>query len=925
MQALLLLTFGVATQVSVAKRVTHVDAVDLMTAEDSWLEADSDFEEELLTLGATMGELPMCEDIGLSLPKRLVDSLSRGLTDPEKNASFRTAGLEPGPGKTKHSEPVAVWVIGPSASGKSFVTNKLREQIDFPVLMDGDAFRGAHNGYQAAVWDGFFHEKPPCIWRSAWETVKPFRGKWRDELWNTAVEQRRNLIVVEVCTKVATCVMKMDYLKSRGYVNNVIGVAIKESISERRGRARASITGKRFGPTFALSMNAMAPVIQSANGWYRIVDNSNENHAVQAMRCERLGDCPTVELAKGSALNTTTYTAWTDESKQHLAIGIKDEIAKFVAGIEAHDTGAHLPYCEDLGVTMSDTAKAYAAQNYSDAELQQAMSMSQLPFAGPQKQPLALWVVGPAAVGKSTAVKATMLPQNVGLKLVHSKHGEMVWDAVTLDGEFYRDVHSGFKAIVKEGLTNSPPCIWKDGWSSTVAKKMSKVEKKRIFQEAVKARNNLIIPTSCASGFAECLRKVDVLKAAGYVNHLIFVTAKGSIIDSRGLSRADFKGKAYFSTMKVSNAAFTPMIAAIDGHWELLESTGVPWSVVGGKGGDGNLDCATAFAEANPYMRPDQALVNACGQRQADVIVGARKVFTKHNAEVDSESMVTNHLPFCDHFDIKIPQHLDDDLNREITPEEFAKADVEAGVNLATSQEKPIALWLMGSSAVGKSTASKALMEEYGIPKIKDGNGEVRANAVQIDGEIFRSAHNGFKNVVEYGLRQNPPCLFEKGWKGTRARSESKVYKKKVFSNAVQEKKNLIIPSPCASDLAGCLGRVQLLSEAGYVNHIVVIYAREKLVEERGLSRADRDGKKFVSVVEDSTFAFAPMIAIANGNYTFIDNTGMSKRAQSGKCLAMNVANTSILDFEQKITKLLRPMFDVSDGRMDVQAPSKYD
>jgi len=294
---------------------------------------------------------------------------------------------------------------------------------------------------------------------------------------------------------------------------------------------------------------------------------------------------------------------------------------------------------------------------------------------------------------------------------------------------------------------------------------------------------------------------------------------------------------------------------------------------------------------------------------------------------------VFDHLPLCEDTGIEAPEHRLSQLNRPSTAKELQQADQLSGVHVAQVKQRPTALWLMGPSAVGKSTASRALMEDYGISSILDNvTGEMRPDAVQIDGEIFRTVHEGFKDFVQHGLEQFPPCIFKSCWKGTQARKESKTYKEEVFQNAVARKNNLIIPSPCASDLHGCLRRMEELKAAGYVNHVIAIYAREKLVEERGRSRADQDGKMFVSVRDDSVYAYAPMIAAANGKWVMVDNTGRTRQGPSGNGYSLKMlpddseAKTSLdmLTLEKDLGKLIKPMFDLGRSRPKTVA-SKHD
>ena len=94
----------------------------------------------------------------------------------------------------------------------------------------------------------------------------------------------------------------------------------------------------------------------------------------------------------------------------------------------------------------------------------------------------------------------------------------------------------------------------------------------------------------------------------------------------------------------------------------------------------------------------------------------------------------------------KIPPELLEGLSRDFTPEEKEEIVARVGKTMAPSvpeKEMPIALFLLGPSAVGKSsiTAAKA-SALFGSTY----------NAVVIDGAEFREVHAGLQAVAVDGL-----------------------------------------------------------------------------------------------------------------------------------------------------------------------------
>jgi hypothetical protein len=223
------------------------------------------------------------------------------------------------------------------------------------------------------------------------------------------------------------------------------------------------------------------------------------------------------------------------------------------------------------------------------------------------------------------------------------------------------------------------------------------------------------------------MNKVQELKDAGYLVHVAAITAKKSLVDSRGQSRADYTGKSYsidVDDWKGSISAFVPMIASVNGLWTYVENIGNPKIVLQGEGGDANRECSDQAKVINPFMPATDCaeISERCTANWAETIRNIKKEIEQHQAEIDRNALLTDHLPLCESFGIKVPtvNGVNKYLDRSLTPEEFEDSDRLAGVLTATPQKKPIALWLMGSSAVGKSTASKTLLDEYGIPLTTD-------------------------------------------------------------------------------------------------------------------------------------------------------------------------------------------------------------
>ncbi|CAK0818157.1 unnamed protein product, partial [Prorocentrum cordatum] len=133
------------------------------------------------------------------------------------------------------------------------------------------------------------------------------------------------------------------------------------------------------------------------------------------------------------------------------------------------------------------------------------------------------------------------------------------------------------------------------------------------------------------------------------------------------------------------------------------------------------------------------------------------------------------HLPFCE--DLRLEAALPETtrlLRAAATPfteEEVRAARREAHADTAPCQDHPVAVYVIGPSSVGKSTASETRLQDMGLDE---------KEAVVVDGDIWRSHHSGFNKLVDFGKKYN--CVFKGAWDGVI--KYSKAEKKKLFEFA---------------------------------------------------------------------------------------------------------------------------------------------
>jgi len=155
---------------------------------------------------------------------------------------------------------------------------------------------------------------------------------------------------------------------------------------------------------------------------------------------------------------------------------------------------------------------------------------------------------------------------------------------------------------------------------------------------------------------------------------------------------------------------------------------------------------------------------------------------------------------------------------------------------------------------------------------------QLRPKAVTLDGDIWRDHHGGYQKLVQWGMKQEEPCMFMDAADGLK--TFTKPQKKNIFKDAINNKCNILIPETCSS-VDRCVEMTLQLKAAGYtVNVFAVIAARAKVFE-RGFRRQDTTGRFYNTMTFNKCItAVLPIMALADGTCQLIDNT--QERPPSG-------------------------------------------
>lgn len=183
-----------------------------------------------------------------------------------------------------------------------------------------------------------------------------------------------------------------------------------------------------------------------------------------------------------------------------------------------------------------------------------------------------------------------------------------------------------------------------------------------------------------------------------------------------------------------------------------------------------------------------------------------------------------------------IPEELVPGLSRPFTESE--SIIIRHKVNLSSADdnlEKPKCLWIVGPSAVGKSTITAVKSAELF---------EDEDNAVVVDGALLRECHGGWKAVVDDGFNREEPRIHKEAWNILKASKVINKRKGEIQEEAMKRRMHIIVPDTC-SDVEKTLKKIKGLEAAGYEQHLICLWAPRKDTLKRGTSRQCKEGKTF--------------------------------------------------------------------------------
>jgi len=221
-------------------------------------------------------EEEICELLGYDLGETLIRQIGRDFSEAERREAYRESGFERA---TKAEQPQAIWLIGPSASGKSTLAPSAASWVGVEdgnfVMVDGEAFRDSHRGYQEALMEG---KQRGCVWWGAYVGIRENVNKEKQGMLRAAVDASKNLVIPSTCLRKSQCVDVANMLCGRGYLVHIVGMYGQREEIVTRGRRRAMEKGKRYDPReFGIALRQFAPMLRLCNGRYFMVCTTGED------------------------------------------------------------------------------------------------------------------------------------------------------------------------------------------------------------------------------------------------------------------------------------------------------------------------------------------------------------------------------------------------------------------------------------------------------------------------------------------------------------------------------------------------------------------------------------------------------------------------------------------------------------------------
>ena len=178
--------------------------------------------------------------------------------------------------------------------------------------------------------------------------------------------------------------------------------------------------------------------------------------------------------------------------------------------------------------TMPPEVRSKVDRDFLDdevAKIEEAIHLHSAVSNEEGMQPRALFLIGPAAAGKSAVRRRTEEMLQIVLD-----------DYVEIDGDEFREQHMGWMEVLKGDMTTG----YKDALN--VLLRYTRVLKKRILATAMEQRKNILLP-STGSNFQKLIDEAEKVRQAGYRVDVVGLVVSHNETRARALNRAHTNGR----------------------------------------------------------------------------------------------------------------------------------------------------------------------------------------------------------------------------------------------------------------------------------------------------------------------------------------------------------------------------------------------
>lgn len=226
--------------------------------------------------GPVSAEEEICEVVGYELGDELISKIGREFEDDERQEAYKECGFTDA---VSSERPQAIWLIGPSASGKSTLAPIAAGWAGISdegyVTVDGEPFRDSHRGYQEALQEG---KQKGCVWWGAYVGIRENVNDEKQDMLALAADERKHLVIPSTCLRRSQCVDVAEMLLERGYKVHIVGIYGNREEIVRRGQKRSVHKGKRYDPReFGMALRQFAPMLRLCTGEWKMMCSTNED------------------------------------------------------------------------------------------------------------------------------------------------------------------------------------------------------------------------------------------------------------------------------------------------------------------------------------------------------------------------------------------------------------------------------------------------------------------------------------------------------------------------------------------------------------------------------------------------------------------------------------------------------------------------